>query len=634
MQYKRFLVAVLAVIVTFCGLGIEPAFAAYNMPFYIDVDLTNQLITVYNTSDNSVAHQMLCSSGKNNATPTGTWYLPAKTLDDERREWYFMRSYATWVKYATRIEGPYFFHSIPFNGKSNGAMSAKAASEYGNPASHGCIRLRVEDARFIAQNCLAGTRVRIFKSNVSNEDLRTLLYVSSYDSASGMTYQEFLGIAKDALGIGSSGTEVTELQMRLHDLGYYEDSVDGNYGTSTVTAVKSLQKDLGLGQSGITTPELKEVIFSNSAPVSAGHTTIAEGSSGPVVKKFQTALARLGLYDGDIDSVYDVDVVDAVKELQLLCGYNVDGVAVPEIQHLAYYEVNRLETELGTDFEIEKISEEITMAVMNFQKSKIYVRSQPNTRSKELTKVGYGDQVVVLAVQGEWAQVIAGGVTGFMYTKYLTPYTKENCVYKYTSGDKSVTIGSTAEEMRTGAGTLEQTAFRNYYASAQYTEYLNDPVEYITVDTGSDGVKLNLRSAPSSDGDVLAELPNGTSLRVLAKEDEWTRVGYEDHIGYLMNQYLNFWEGTAADLETEDDSVGDSANEVVNIRAVVMPDKSNGLVRIYQQPDTNSKVLGSVGADRVVHVVSVNEDSDWVQVYYDKVQGYMQDKNLSFRLGG
>ena len=634
MRYKRFLVAALTLVVAFCGLGITPAFADYNMPYYIELDLTNQLVTVYNTKDNTIAHQMLCSSGKNNATPTGTWYLPPKTLDTERSEWYLMKSYNCWVKFATKISGPYFFHSIPFTGKNNNAMNANAAREFGIPASHGCIRLRVEDARYIAQNCLAGTRLRIYKSNQKNEELRSLLYISSYSQESGMSYQEFMGISKDALGVGSKGDDVAELQLRIHDLGYYDDSIDGYYGTSTVTAVKNLQKDLGLAQSGITSAELKELIFSSDAPVSMGQITLKEGSSGPVVKQFQAALSQLGIYDGDIDSVYDLEVIEAVKELQLLCGYNTDGIATPEIQQLAYYEVNRLQQELGEDYELERITEEITMAKMNFKKSKIYVRSKPNTRSSEVARLDYGDEVIVLAVKDDWAQVFTGGATGYMYKKYLTPYVEENYVYKYTANGKSVTIGNTVEQMQSGTGTSEQVAFRQYYASAQYMDYLNDPVEYATVNTNSDRVKLNLRSTPSSDGEILAELSNGTNLRVLSKEDEWTRVGYDSHIGYLMNQYLTFWEGTAADLEETGDDTGEEEYEDLNIKAVVIAERRNGLVRIYQRADTNSKVVGSVGNDRQVKVIAIDEDTGWVYVSSGNTKGFMQDKYLAFRLNG
>ena len=636
MRLKRFLVALLTLVVAWCGLGMNAALADYNMPYYIDVDLTNQIVTVYNTRDGSIARQMLCSSGANDATPTGSWYMPAKERDAERTEWYHMKSANCWVKYATRIYYAYFFHSITFNKKDDSTMNETAIANYGVPASHGCIRLRVEDARFIAENCLRGTRVRIFKSGAKNEELRSLLYVSTYSEDDGITYQEFMGISKDALGYGSAGIEVEELQMRLHDLGYYGNDIDGIYATNTIIAVKNLQKDLGIAQSGITTAELKEVIFSNEAPVSAGQVTIEDGSSGPVVRQLQTALQRLGIYDGDIDSVYDLDVTNAVKELQRLCGYETDGIATPEIQHLAYYEVNRIEKALGPDFTAERIVEEINMATMNFQKAKINVREKASTKSSTVTQLSYGDEVIVQATQGEWAQILVGGKTGYMYTKYLKPFTRENYVVKYSSGGQSITLGNTLAEMLQGTGTSERQTFKEYYASAQYMDYLDETVEYVTINTGSEDVKLNMRAEASSDGEILAQVPNGTNLRVLDRDGEWTRAGYDDQIGYLMNQYLTFWEGSASEVEDTTDALAeeeDDFEEDVEITAIVMPNRKDGSVSVYQEADENSKKLGSVRGDTEVQVIQADEDSGWALIRFNGKEGYMQDKNLSFRLG-
>ena len=89
MRAKRILIVVLTLVVAWCGLSVEPAFADkdYDLPYFIDVDITNQIVTIYNTEDGSVARQMLCSTGTvGHETPTGVYYLPANTRDDERSE--------------------------------------------------------------------------------------------------------------------------------------------------------------------------------------------------------------------------------------------------------------------------------------------------------------------------------------------------------------------------------------------------------------------------------------------------------------------------------------------------------------------------------------------------------------------
>lgn len=53
---------------------------------------------------------------------------------------------------------------------------------------------------------------------------------------------------------GSTGTEVTNIQSRLKSWGYYSGSVDGIYGSKTVSAVKSFQQKNGLTADGVAGP--------------------------------------------------------------------------------------------------------------------------------------------------------------------------------------------------------------------------------------------------------------------------------------------------------------------------------------------------------------------------------------------
>ncbi len=58
--------------------------------------------------------------------------------------------------------------------------------------------------------------------------------------------------AIDALSrLGSTGSEVTKIQTRLKNWGYYKGSVDGKYGAQTQKAVKEFQRKNGLTADGI-----------------------------------------------------------------------------------------------------------------------------------------------------------------------------------------------------------------------------------------------------------------------------------------------------------------------------------------------------------------------------------------------
>ncbi len=88
MLLKKMIAAMMALLIL---LGSIPAMAGnmasgYDMPYYIGVDLTNQIVTVYNTADDTIARQMLTSSGMNDCTPNGTFYLTEKGRAAERNE--------------------------------------------------------------------------------------------------------------------------------------------------------------------------------------------------------------------------------------------------------------------------------------------------------------------------------------------------------------------------------------------------------------------------------------------------------------------------------------------------------------------------------------------------------------------
>lgn len=58
------------------------------------------------------------------------------------------------------------------------------------------------------------------------------------------------------------------------------------------------------------------------------------------------------------------------------------------------------------------------------------------------------------------------------------------------------------------------------------------------VNTANKGT-LNLRAAPSASGMVLAQIPFGTVLDTEMTSEEWSKVTYNDKIGYVMNKFLS-----------------------------------------------------------------------------------------------
>ncbi|NQS76849.1 MAG: spore cortex-lytic enzyme [Peptococcaceae bacterium] len=64
----------------------------------------------------------------------------------------------------------------------------------------------------------------------------------------------------EVLSWGSKGAEVSGVQQRLSQWGYYNGSMDGVYGSATFSAVQKFQRSNGLPQNGIVDQKTREAL--------------------------------------------------------------------------------------------------------------------------------------------------------------------------------------------------------------------------------------------------------------------------------------------------------------------------------------------------------------------------------------
>lgn len=234
--------------------------------YEIEVDLANQIVTVYREDGRTqadIARQMICSSGTGTNTPLGTFIMPKVSKVDEREEWYYIGKYRLYVQYASRIDGPILFHSLP--SEQRGSTPTRDSTEaLGERASHGCIRLRPADSRWIAENCPPGTQVHIFEGGKVDETLRQLLLTTSFVSEE-MSYEDFLSGEK-VYSISSSSAEIQYMQAKLAQLGFLLDESDGSFGAETHAAIVEWQLENGYTPNGEVNEEQLSVLL-RQAPV-------------------------------------------------------------------------------------------------------------------------------------------------------------------------------------------------------------------------------------------------------------------------------------------------------------------------------------------------------------------------------
>lgn len=154
---KQYIIALLLTLL--CLVFPLSAYAA-EKPYAIDVNLQQNIVTVYSLDEDGEytipEEAFLCSVGPE--TPTGTFYTSTKY------EWrpLFGNVYG---QYATRITGSILFHSVPYLKQDKSTLEWWEYNKLGESASMGCVRLTVEDVKWIYDNCPSGTQVNMYYSS-------------------------------------------------------------------------------------------------------------------------------------------------------------------------------------------------------------------------------------------------------------------------------------------------------------------------------------------------------------------------------------------------------------------------------------------------------------------------------------
>lgn len=174
-------------------------------------------------------------------------------------------------------------------------------------------------------------------------------------------------IVRPTLRTGSQGSTVSELQAALKLWGYYNESVDGNYGESTAIAVSQFQRSAGLKPDGIVGRSTWEKLFPiaaapsplspptastnspqlptnlplpeqpaiNSTQASASDLpgenfpVLKEGMRGAAVFWLQRRLQTAGFFKGSVDGIFGSETEEAVKAAQRRYRLNPDGIVGP-----------------------------------------------------------------------------------------------------------------------------------------------------------------------------------------------------------------------------------------------------------------------------------------------------------------
>lgn len=124
----------------------------FKSSFGVLVNIDKQKVYIF--KNNSLIKTLICSTGIDGSdTPKGTYTIK------ERGTYFFSPQYGEGGMHWVRFMGDFLFHSVPTDINKN--IIPEEATKLGVRASHGCVRLAVDDAKWFYDNIPTGTELVI-----------------------------------------------------------------------------------------------------------------------------------------------------------------------------------------------------------------------------------------------------------------------------------------------------------------------------------------------------------------------------------------------------------------------------------------------------------------------------------------
>ena len=364
-------------------------------------------------------------------------------------------------------------------------------------------------------------------------------YKVTYGKYTGYVYKTYVSVTKTAssssssssttrLEKGSTGSDVKELQTKLKKLGYYDAYVDGDYGDTTVAAVKAFQKKYNLTADGIAGKETLKKLDSayKNADSAKDVDSLRMGDSGSAVKDLQTKLKKLGYYDGTVDSTFGSGTYAAVRAFQKKYNLTADGVAGSE----TLKKLDNAYKNADSDKDDDSLRKGATGSAVKDLQTKLKKLGFYNA----YVDGSYGDTTVaaVKAFQKKY-NLTADGVAGSETLKKLDNAYK-NADSNTSTDDDSLRKGATGTAVKTLQTNLKKLGFYTAYVDGSFGATTESAVKAFQKKYGltADGVagsatlkKIESAVASASSGKITTErldwfnggknvIPNGAVFQI------------------------------------------------------------------------------------------------------------------------
>ena len=222
---------------------------------------------------------------------------------------------------------------------------------------------------------------------------------------------------------------------------------------------------------------------------------------------------------------------------------------------------------------------------------RMHVRQGPSTSTPSLDILSHGARVEVLGETGEWSNIRANGVVGYVKTQYL------------------VFDAATATPTPVATPTPAPTAGVS-------------PGQWATLNLGSSSGRMHVRQGPSTSTPSLDIIAHGARVEVLGEVGEWSNIRVNGVVGYVKTQYLVFGAQPAEDEEEDLPLFGGSEDgESGGAYATVKLSSSSSQLNVRASASTASRVVARLSHGFRVEVLGVS--GDWVKIRALGVEGYV-----------
>lgn len=333
----------------------------------------------------------------------------------------------------------------------------------------------------------------------------------------------------------------------------------------------------------------------------SAYETLRPGAQGPSVRSLQSALAFMG-YPLIADGKYGKMTQNAVTAFQEQQSLRADGLAGRLTLGRLYGLAPQFMQETGAAATAPPPGSSVpqappsgrTASVRTANGGSLNLRSSASYGQNTVLQIPNGAMVLILEERGDWTKVAYEGRQGFVVSSFLA-----SGASAAPTQAPSADVPSPSVQPPAGAAGTAQVSTPN-------------------------GGSLNLRERAVAGARVLAVIPGGATVPVLARLGAWSQVRFGNRDGFVLDVFLRH-SGIQAPTATPPPSASEPPP---TLGTATVSTARGRFLNFRSAPASGNNIVGQIPSGARLRVIS--GDSDWCRVEYQGRDGYVMASFLRF----